>query len=684
MVNLITQPKSAKPSTPPSLPAVHVRGIRGGTGDVQITTPTLQGSTKIHHLNLDQFILQDSLQFSGLDFSGGQLKLDQPNTKASIDQFQFTEKEGKLEHVEFSRQTKDSLAVSIQSVLSRWNLNALTRQIVEINHLKAETMIVKYTSRDSLNALRIFGDHNLELNDLRFGQPQLTVGSLTLTSLGQEVFIESKKEYVEPVEEETRRTNADRFRLTFDSLAQSRVNPARLRPSTLRDSLSDQKSTKPKDTIQFIYIQSPSGGVSISLQNLEATFRDSSAHIRTEIPALSLHQVNLKTNSLSARIPSGTIGHLTFNSDQANDLRQLLQTNLPVVSLTDLKARLETNTSTIEFSQLNYDPSLKQGTLTGFEFKPNQDKDEYLNSRYYQTDYIRTKIRSITFYNPGLNSILEDSVIRLSSLSVHGPELDIHRDKTHPFMTTAIRPLPTTALQKARFRFNVDSLALSDGRITYTEKSRITGREGVILLSSLNGMIRNIKNTELQPRDSLLIQASTRFLDSAKVNLQFKESYHDSLGGFNLTAQLSPFHTSILNPVLLPLVAVEFKSGAIDTMMMSSIGREHISLGSMKFLYHDLKVEFLDKQDTSKHSVKNAILKFAANTFVVRTNNQKRIGTVYYERDRNRGVFQYWVKMILSGVTTSVGARTNKHQIRQYKKNLKINKIPPIDQVLIK
>ncbi len=126
------------------------------------------------------------------------------------------------------------------------------------------------------------------------------------------------------------------------------------------------------------------------------------------------------------------------------------------------------------------------------------------------------------------------------------------------------------------------------------------------------------------------------------------------------------------------MASVDFKSGYVDTLYMRAIGREYISLGSMKFLYRDLKVEFLDKDDTSRHSVKNQLLKFAANTFVVRTNNTSRVGKVFYERDRNRAVFQYWVKMILSGVTTSVGAKSNRKQIKKYMKDLNQKRLPPI------
>jgi hypothetical protein len=115
---------------------------------------------------------------------------------------------------------------------------------------------------------------------------------------------------------------------------------------------------------------------------------------------------------------------------------------------------------------------------------------------------------------------------------------------------------------------------------------------------------------------------------------------------------------------------------------MHALGREHLSIGRMKFLYRDMKVSFLDQYDTSRHSIKNYILKVAANTLVVRTNNKKRIGDVFEVRDRHRAVFQYWVKMILSGVTTSVGAKSNRSQLKKYLKELNTRKLPPIEESL--
>ena len=70
---------------------------------------------------------------------------------------------------------------------------------------------------------------------------------------------------------------------------------------------------------------------------------------------------------------------------------------------------------------------------------------------------------------------------------------------------------------------------------------------------------------------------------------------------------------------------------------------------------------------------------FAANSFVVKTNNKKRKGVIYFPRDREKAIFNYWVKMALSGMASSVGAKHNKKALRQYRRELKARNLPPIE-----
>ncbi len=153
-------------------------------------------------------------------------------------------------------------------------------------------------------------------------------------------------------------------------------------------------------------------------------------------------------------------------------------------------------------------------------------------------------------------------------------------------------------------------------------------------------------------------------MDSIGIALKLKESYKDSLAGFLLSATATRADARILNPVLIPLVSAKLESGFMDTMSMQVTGKEFVSIGEMKFYYHDLKVRILK----NGKAVKNGFINFIANNFVIKKNNQSRTGTIFFERLRNKSTLNYLVKLTLSGISSSAGIKKSKKLLRRYKK----------------
>jgi hypothetical protein len=76
---------------------------------------------------------------------------------------------------------------------------------------------------------------------------------------------------------------------------------------------------------------------------------------------------------------------------------------------------------------------------------------------------------------------------------------------------------------------------------------------------------------------------------------------------------------------------------------------------------------------------KSGFMTFIANTFIIKNNNTHRIGAVFYVRDRQRSTLNYLIKLFMSGVTSSIGAKHNGKMIRNYKKELAERNLPPFD-----
>ena len=70
---------------------------------------------------------------------------------------------------------------------------------------------------------------------------------------------------------------------------------------------------------------------------------------------------------------------------------------------------------------------------------------------------------------------------------------------------------------------------------------------------------------------------------------------------------------------------------------------------------------------------------FVANSFIIKNRNLKRTGRVFFLRNRERSVLNYIVKIPMSGIASSVGAKSNRKILHKYKKELRLRNLPPFD-----
>ena len=96
------------------------------------------------------------------------------------------------------------------------------------------------------------------------------------------------------------------------------------------------------------------------------------------------------------------------------------------------------------------------------------------------------------------------------------------------------------------------------------------------------------------------------------------------------------------------------------------------------FHYHDLRIRLVKKGDQTRASFGTKVLSFLANAIVVKKNNNGRKGVIYFERMRDRSFFNYIVKIAFSGMSTSIGVKSNRKMLRKYHKKLEETHQPAI------
>ncbi|MBS1654427.1 MAG: hypothetical protein JSU05_06270, partial [Bacteroidetes bacterium] len=421
-----------------------------------------------------------------------------------------------------------------------------------------------------------------------------------------------------------------------------------------------------------------SGLVQVDAKKLEANIAQSgkfkwsllveSAALNNPLPlSIGKNQATLLLDDVSA-------GNMQLTNENIKSLNQLISHNTGL-QFSNKKGKLLDGKNIFQWNNAILDPTAKNLVADSFSYSPVADKDSFIAAHPFQTDYITAKTGRITLQNINLANYINDSTLNASLLSVTNPVIDVYRDKRKPFNKGQVKLLPTALLKRIPERINIDTINLDDATINYTELNDKTNKAGTLLFNHTNAQLLHTRSYDIADTDSLRLFANSKFLDKIPVTLIIEESYSDSLSRFRMQASIEKADMKTLNPVLIPLASVKLKSGYLDTLNMNVIADDSLGYGEMNIRYHQLKIQVLVKGDENKKTLRNRLLNFIANTFVVKKNNRGRTGIIYYLRNRDRSIFNYMAKMLLNGVSTSSGFKKEKrkqHRMHQQliRKNL--------------
>jgi hypothetical protein len=397
-----------------------------------------------------------------------------------------------------------------------------------------------------------------------------------------------------------------------------------------------------------------------------------------EVVAKNFSADSIGKKPANVKVYDGVLKNLKLGSQINGDLKAIIKKN-PSFTITDISGQIIDEKNNWQWHDLSFSKPGKSFSLDSFSFHPVAGRDEFVAASKWQTDYMTLKTGKISASKFDLDQYLEDSVFRSGNVSIDSAYFTSYRDKTPPFRAGIIKSLPSKLIQQIPFKVSIDTILVSNGTAVYTELNDKTKETAVIPVTRLNGDIFPIKNFDLTSSDSLRIRLNGYLLDSGWIRLRTRESYLDTLSGFLITLRMRPQSMLYLNQILPALSSVKLQSGYLDTLNMRAVGQEHLSLGEMRMYYHDLKVQFLKNGKEDKKKFLQGLITFIANSFIIKKENKKRVGVVYFPRSRDRSFINYYIKIVMSGVASSVGAKKNKRLMKRYDKQLKVRQLPPID-----
>ena len=274
--------------------------------------------------------------------------------------------------------------------------------------------------------------------------------------------------------------------------------------------------------------------------------------------------------------------------------------------------------------------------------------------------------------------IFNNNSFNAQTLEVNKLDISVFRDKRIPFPEWQRRPLPQANLRNMNFIFNVDTISLHDGFISYQEHSEKAYTTGEVFFSDLDATILNLTNDSIRtlssPNARIGVTAKVFGKGNLKAEFLFNLVDMDNIHTYGIV--VDPFDLTEFNRILVPSASVQISSGYNEKIIMSAKATEDYSYGEMKFYYEDLKIALLNRETETPKGLGKALGSFFANTFIIKSNNPRNLflrkGDIFFERDEKRAIFNYWTKTFLSGVVSSIGATNNKKKIRKMQEeNLK-------------
>jgi hypothetical protein len=292
----------------------------------------------------------------------------------------------------------------------------------------------------------------------------------------------------------------------------------------------------------------------------------------------------------------------------------------------------------------------------GCELWPLVEDEDFFATRPYRTTRYRLVLPECRISGLDYDSLLRGTSYRARSVQLLGPSFEalVNRDKPRaPFKRQDL--MPHEALAAIRNPMRVDSLVVTNARLSYCERMVAGADPAVLTFGEVNLSANGIANGN-DPSASVELRARGNLMDAGPMAVQmsipiappdFSLQYSGSLGTMELLR---------LDPFLSISERMRVRSGRAREAAFEIHVTDGQARGYVHGIYDNLKIAVLDEKSGSESGVVNRAASLFINVVKVRNSNAPdtrgptRVGEVNYTRQPEDKFIQYLWVALRSGV----------------------------------
>jgi hypothetical protein len=248
--------------------------------------------------------------------------------------------------------------------------------------------------------------------------------------------------------------------------------------------------------------------------------------------------------------------------------------------------------------------------------------------------------------------------------------LKVFHDKRLPHKNKVV-DLPIAQLKKLPFGLMIDELKVVKSYVEYEEIAAQADESGKVFFDNIEATITSVTSDRGNEGETTL-KAKSDFMGQGKLSVDVTMPHHLEKKS-RIKGSLKGLSFEKLNSMVEPAANIKFESGMMHSLDFSFQYSDRVSGGEVAINYQDLKLvtfrtdEQVEKAGKKKRNRKKSdeelrkdnLKTFIVNAFVLKKNldenvpEEERTGTVHFERDRSRSVFNFWWKSLFTGVKSA-------------------------------
>ncbi len=365
---------------------------------------------------------------------------------------------------------------------------------------------------------------------------------------------------------------------------------------------------------------------------------------------LESKRIRYKLGGLSIRLAG-----IAIDSLHENDSTRILFSKEIFVHAKQVEIPGENNPYDLKVAELDFNSQSRIVHTGSIRLIPRLSETAFARSHHFAKDRFDIRVGAVEIKNISRSSLLDQQFVA-DTLQIQDASFRIFRDKSYPHDSVdRTHEYPQEAIMRLAVPVNIKTVIIRNSYIEYKEKNDKSDSSGKVSFFNVQAKLDNVTNMpELIRRNNRMnLNFKSSFLNATPFSVTMTMYLNDHSGRFQLDAKMGGLSASALNPLLKPMALAELEKGNITGLRYHLNGTNTKGSGKLIFMYEDLSVKLL-KKDDDKNKYRTKLLPTLAAGLVLKKSNPQhgelRPGDVDYKRDIHRSIFNLMWKSLFSGI----------------------------------